>query len=123
MNNFDLLCISIIFNFQTEDASSAKSDISDNDTSELSTGDSSDDESSEEEDNRKQPRNLFDVINTDDDEDDEDYVPKKKLKHVEKHVEKQRIRSPVETPSDIQESQHARPMKVLICCVCLGDIR
>ncbi|KAL4228609.1 PHD finger protein 14 [Mactra antiquata] len=101
---------------------SAKSDNSDDESSELSTGDSSDDESSDNDTGRKQKRNLFDVINTDDDEDDEDYVPKKKLKHVEKHVEKQRIRSPVEAPSDVQEAHHDRPMKVLICCVCLGDI-
>lgn len=106
-----------------DNQSSSKSDLSDDDSSDDSSGDGSDDEDSGDESDEPQHRNLFDVINTDDDEDDEDYVPRKKQKHIKKHVEKQRIRSPVQVPSDVQEeSQCSRPMKVLICCVCLGDI-
>ncbi|XP_053408322.1 PHD finger protein 14-like isoform X2 [Mercenaria mercenaria] len=107
-----------------EPISSSKSDLSDDDDcTDDSSGDSSDDEGSDDESDGGQKRTLLDVINTDDDDDDEDYVPRKKQKQIEKHVEKQRIRSPDLVPSDIQEeSQCSRPMKVLICCVCLGDI-
>lgn len=113
-----------MYGYVTEPASSSKSDLSDDDSSDDSSGDGSDDEGSDDESDEPQHRNLFDAINTDDDEDDEDYVPRKKQKHIKKHVEKQRIRSPDHVTSDIQEeSQCSRPMKVLICCVCLGDIR
>ncbi|XP_052255626.1 PHD finger protein 14-like isoform X2 [Dreissena polymorpha] len=92
-------------------------------------GDDSDDEASDE--NFGKPkRNYFDCINSDDDDDDEDYVPKKKQKQsskgIQKHAEKMRIRSPevkkVLNETNAEDSSSSRPMKVLICCICLGDI-
>lgn len=103
-------------------------DIEDEDDTEDNSDDDGVDDESEEEDKvvGRKKRNLYDIINTDDDEDDEDYVPRKKQKHsnTNNHLEKERMRSPdviKETEKPDGGSGKCQPLKVLICCVCLGD--
>ncbi|XP_052803478.1 PHD finger protein 14-like isoform X2 [Mya arenaria] len=102
-------------------------DSDDDDDDDDSDGDDSDDEASDEGVGNPK-RNYFENINSDDD--DEDYVPRKKQKtngkRIKKPTEKQRIRSS-EVSQDLEEpspedSSSSRPVKVIVCCVCLGDI-
>ncbi|KAK3579284.1 hypothetical protein CHS0354_033363 [Potamilus streckersoni] len=102
----------------------AEDDTDDEENSETDNSDESEEESEEE-----KPY-YFGMDVDDSDDDDEDYVPKKERekqqKQKPKNVEKLRIKSPELSqtlPMDSSEvTSKARPMKVLICCVCLGDI-
>ncbi|XP_064595192.1 PHD finger protein 14-like [Liolophura sinensis] len=66
-------------------------------------------------------------VNSDDDSDDEDYIPKKEKLARELNTETPRIKSPDQKSQPPVETQQNDSMpghlKVIICCVCLGDIR